>query len=127
MPDNQHPSYNAVTGAKRNLLRKIPQMRQVFILFLLLLVLCVGDTPALGCPNCKDGLADNQARGYFLSILFMMSMPFLMIGAFSTYMYVEIRRARAASGHPLAATGRQKHPSSDLRLALERTGAAQRR
>lgn len=44
---------------------------------------------ALGCPNCKGTLADEAARssdganmvqGYFYSILFMMSMPFILSG-----------------------------------------------
>ena len=53
------------------------------------------------CPTCKDSLAqsdENHAtlvRGYFWSILFMMSMPFLILGSLGTYMYVLVRRARA--------------------------------
>ena len=56
---------------------------------------------ASACPTCKDSLAqsdENHAtlvRGYFWSILFMMSMPFLILGGLGTYMYVLIRRARA--------------------------------
>ena len=52
------------------------------------------------CPTCKDGLAGNDpqaanmARGYFWSILFMMSMPFLILAGLSSYFYWEIRRAR---------------------------------
>ncbi len=57
---------------------------------------------AQACPNCKEALASsdpqqqNMVRGYFYSILFMMSMPFLILGSFSSYMYLEVRRARAA-------------------------------
>lgn len=57
--------------------------------------------PALahGCPTCKDGLAGDPAtsdmvQGYFLSIVFMMSMPFLILGGVSAYFYYEVRRAR---------------------------------
>lgn len=55
---------------------------------------------AEACPNCKDGLSENSTeqaqlvQGYFWSILFMMSMPFLILGTFSSCMYVSVRRAR---------------------------------
>ena len=52
------------------------------------------------CPTCKDGIAESdpaseaQARGYFYSILFMMAMPFVIIGTFGGAAYYSIRRAR---------------------------------
>lgn len=55
---------------------------------------------AEACPGCKDALVANDsqqyqiARGYFWSILFMMSMPALIAGTFGTYVYVEVRRAK---------------------------------
>lgn len=55
---------------------------------------------ASACPTCKDALAENDpnhanvVRGYFYSILFMMAMPFLLLGSFGSYMYLEVRRAR---------------------------------
>lgn len=57
-------------------------------------------TVAEACPGCKEAIAENDlqgqrvARGYFWSILFMMSMPFAILGTFGTYFYVEVRRAR---------------------------------
>jgi hypothetical protein len=57
---------------------------------------------AEACPNCKEALAQNDsdhmrvARGYFWSILFMMSMPFAIVGSFGTYVYVQSRKARAS-------------------------------
>jgi hypothetical protein len=65
------------------------------------LVLALWAAPAWGCPSCKAALAGqegggNLVQGFFVSIVFMMSMPFLMVGAFSGYMYVLVRRARAA-------------------------------
>ena len=60
--------------------------------------------PAAGawaCPGCKDALAANDGdggnlvAGYFWSILFMMSMPFTILGTFSGSMYLAVRRARA--------------------------------
>ena len=67
-----------------------------------LLVLLAAAAVAQACPGCKDALAANDpdhqniVRGYFWSILFMMSMPFLILGSFSAYMYYEVRKARAA-------------------------------
>ena len=53
------------------------------------------------CPTCKNGIADGpqqagMVRGYFWSILFMMSMPFVIFGSLGTYFYLEVRRARTA-------------------------------
>jgi len=54
----------------------------------------------LACPTCKDGIAQSdpasqaQAAGFFYSILFMMAMPFLIIGTFGGAAYLSIRRAR---------------------------------
>ena len=70
---------------------------------LLVLVLCLSAAgQASACPTCKDGLAENDpssqamAAGYFYSILFMMSMPFLIIGTFGSFAYFSIRKAREA-------------------------------
>jgi len=57
---------------------------------------------ATACPSCKEALASDggdKIAGYFWSILFMMSMPFTLLGGFSTYMYVLVRRTRAAAGN----------------------------
>jgi hypothetical protein len=64
-------------------------------------LLAIFAVDALGCPTCKDTLAQNDparanlVRGYFWSILFMMSMPFLILGGLSTYLYFLVRGARA--------------------------------
>lgn len=62
---------------------------------------------AAACPTCKNGLSgqansDGLIRGYFWSILFMMSMPFVILGGISGYMYYLVRRHRAQQGsdHP---------------------------
>jgi len=54
---------------------------------------------SVACPTCKDGFTGDPAtsgmvRGYFWSIVFMMSMPFLILGGISAYFYYEVRRAR---------------------------------
>jgi len=72
-----------------------------YALTLLVLVAVVTSaTTAVACPTCKDGLAAKDpnsqamARGYFYSILFMMAMPFVIIGTFGGAAYLSIRRAR---------------------------------
>jgi hypothetical protein len=59
--------------------------------------------PALACPTCKDQLAHdpasaNLARGFYYSILFMLSMPPLILGSLVAYFYWEVRKARARQG-----------------------------
>ena len=76
--------------------------RQVFVIGLLLVcvVLVATATDALACPMCKAALGSHDRSngdwvgGFFWSILFMLSMPFVLLGSFSTYMYVLVRRAR---------------------------------
>src|SRR6188768_2235981 len=55
---------------------------------------------ASACPTCKDNLAHdpasaNLARGFYYSILFMVSMPFVIFGSLSAYFYYEVRKAKA--------------------------------
>ncbi|NIP86609.1 MAG: hypothetical protein GTO03_14010 [Planctomycetales bacterium] len=74
--------------------------KKLVILLLALIALSLLATLVEACPGCKDAIAENDlegqrvARGYFWSILFMMSMPFTILGTFGTYCYVEVRRAR---------------------------------
>lgn len=71
--------------------------RCCLLLLLVAIVLCAD--VALGCPTCKDQLANdpaaqNIARGYFYSILFMLSMPALILTGLCGYFYWEVCRAR---------------------------------
>jgi hypothetical protein len=58
---------------------------------------------AAACPNCKEGLAQNDpqgqaiAAGFYYSILFMMAMPFAILASFGGLAYLSIRRARLAA------------------------------
>ena len=61
-------------------------------------------TDAWACPMCKAALG-SQGRnhgewvcGFFWSILFMLSMPFLILGGLSAYMYSLVRQARRDGG-----------------------------
>ena len=57
---------------------------------------------AAACPNCKDAMEKQDpthggmVKGYFYSILFMMSTPYLVLGSFCAVMYYRVRRARQA-------------------------------
>ena len=80
-------------------LKKI--MRPTTAVLALVVVACLA-SDAWACPTCKDGLAENDpgsqamAAGYFYSILFMMAMPFLIIGTFGSFAYLSVRKAREA-------------------------------
>jgi hypothetical protein len=58
---------------------------------------------AAACPTCKDGLAQNDphgqsiAAGYAYSVLFMMSMPYLVLCTMGSMAYLTIRRAKNAA------------------------------
>jgi heme/copper-type cytochrome/quinol oxidase subunit 2 len=58
---------------------------------------------ASACPSCKSALGDSPegqrlVRGYFLSICFMVAMPFTVFGGLSGYMYWLVRCARRNGG-----------------------------
>jgi len=53
---------------------------------------------AEACPMCKTALgsgAQHFINAWGASIVFMLSMPFLLVGSFSVYMYILVRAARA--------------------------------
>jgi len=68
--------------------------------FLATLLIGLISSAASACPTCQNAIAENDpnsqsvAAGYFYSILFMMSMPFLILGTFGSAAYFSIRRAR---------------------------------
>ena len=56
---------------------------------------------AEACPGCAEAQAGQGAerggivRGYMLSIIFMMSMPFLLLTTFGGYVFLHVRRTRS--------------------------------
>jgi hypothetical protein len=76
-------------------------VRWVVIAVTVVLVLLLASVAA-ACPTCKDGLAQNDPHGRSLaagisySILFMMSMPYLVLATFGSCAYLSIRRAQKA-------------------------------
>jgi hypothetical protein len=77
------------------------RLLRLLSIFCVLAVVLFCAAIAEACPNCKEALAANDpqqsgiVKGYFYSILFMMSMPFAFVGCFSVYMYRQVLRARA--------------------------------
>jgi hypothetical protein len=78
----------------------------------LLIAVCL--TVALGtasiaaaCPSCRNALNGDEsqgdlARGIYYSILFMMSMPFAIVGTFAALMYRAVKneqRRKDAAEH----------------------------
>ncbi len=78
----------------------ISAIRRTLPLLLVFTVVLLMATDVLACPTCKDGLAESdptsqaQARGFFYSILFMMAMPFVILGTFGSAAYYSIRKSR---------------------------------
>ncbi len=72
---------------------------RVLLPLLVLVVVLLTATDLLACPTCKDGLANSdplsqaQARGFFYSILFMMAMPFVLLGSLGSAAYFSIKKA----------------------------------
>jgi hypothetical protein len=72
--------------------------RMLPTLALLLVLGLAGE--ALGCPNCKEAVANQDgdamrlANGYSWSIILMLSMPFLLLG---TGMMMVVRAVRRGS------------------------------
>jgi uncharacterized membrane protein len=69
---------------------------------------------AEACPTCKDSLASDpvqqgMVKGYFYSILFMMSMPFLILSSLAAYFYYEVRKARRGVCKASPASAAQEH------------------
>ncbi len=83
---------------KRTMKMKRSRIQDLIVVLLLFAFVCIAST-ASACPTCKDGLAgdpaySNMVNGYFWSIIFMMSMPFLVFSGVASYFYYEVRRAR---------------------------------
>lgn len=79
---------------------RLGKLKQTAIALAVVCLVLLSASEAFACPTCKDGLAENdpasaaQAAGYFYSILFMMAMPFLILGTLGSAAYLSIRRAR---------------------------------
>lgn len=98
---------------KRSLLTFIRLCQFVVLAIIVGVILAATATEVLACPMCKAALGSQSRNhgdwvgGFFWSILFMLSMPFILFGSLSVYMYTLVRRARREAagdtGNPRAA------------------------
>jgi hypothetical protein len=89
-----------------------------------LLALLVFASSALACPTCKENLAGdpeaaNVVRGYFYSILFMLSMPPLILSGLSLYFYYEVCKARALQAKAAAEGNSSQHDAAIERQLIQ--------
>ena len=98
----------------------LAQRRNILVVLVALAVAALSAVPADACPSCKAALASaddggNLVNGMFWSIMFMLSMPFLIVGGFSLAAYRAILRARAAApAAPLPASNAAPLPDREL-------------
>ena len=77
-----------------------PAITRWFVAAVVLALVLLIASVAAACPTCKEGLAQNDpqgqalAAGYYYSILFMMSTPYIVLATFGSCAYYSIRRAR---------------------------------
>jgi heme/copper-type cytochrome/quinol oxidase subunit 2 len=71
------------------------------------------------CPGCAEAQAGQGpgragiVQGYQLSIIFMMAMPFLIVGSFGGYVYYSVRKARDEQQTPPDDAASGSDPSND--------------
>ena len=74
--------------------------RTAALLSLLLLACFCLTSEAHACPTCKEAIAGggdetaNMVTGYFWSIIFMLSVPPMILLSLGSYFYLLVRRAR---------------------------------
>lgn len=88
--------------------------RWLTILGFVAVVLVVGTQVAEACPMCAEALASGKADrsqdaplGFYYSILFMLSMPFILTGAFGFAFYRLHRQRLLLESHAPAVTSAQ--------------------
>ena len=93
------------------------RISQLFSLVVFLILACGVTSLARACPSCQQALAEDAshgdfAKGIYYSILFMMSMPFAIVGTFAGLMYRAVkreqRRVAEQNGSPPANTQSQQ-------------------
>ncbi|HEX3725507.1 MAG TPA: hypothetical protein VHV08_04665 [Pirellulales bacterium] len=80
------------------MIRRLTTIRLLVSAACLLAVLAMTAT-AEACPSCKqalngDGSQGELARGLYYSILFMMSMPFAIVGTFGCMAYRAVKKGQ---------------------------------
>jgi hypothetical protein len=74
--------------------------RWVWLTLAVFVAMVVLQSAVWACPTCKESLAQNDparanvVRGYFWSIIFMMSMPYLILGGLGAMFWWQVRKAK---------------------------------
>jgi len=82
---------------------------RVFLVAVAVVLFLALGTTAQACPTCGAGMAEGGEAGrkmlnsWFWSIMFMMSMPFAILGSLGGYMYWIVRKARREQAAGLVA------------------------
>jgi mannose/fructose/N-acetylgalactosamine-specific phosphotransferase system component IIC len=71
-------------------------LSRVLLVAVCLTVVLATASIASACPSCRSALGGDEsqgdlARGLYYSILFMMSMPFAIVGTFAALMYRAVK------------------------------------
>jgi hypothetical protein len=90
--------------------------RAARIILVVALVAILVPTLLSACPTCKDAKSDTDypggsaslPKGFYYSILLMVSAPFVVVGGLGLRIYLARRRSRSHSA--LAATEAQSRP-----------------
>jgi heme/copper-type cytochrome/quinol oxidase subunit 2 len=84
----------------------MPQLRR-YLIAVMLAAACFAQVGVVeACPGCAEAQAGQGpgragiVQGYQLSIVFMMAMPFLIVGSFGGYVYYSVRKAREEQQSP---------------------------
>lgn len=75
-------------------------MRRLLITVVAVTLTLALEGAAFACPGCKEATSEqgqNLARGFSYSILFMMPIPFIIVGSFGGYAYYTMRQREATS------------------------------
>ena len=100
---------NAVTEKQYHVKRQVrlkDWLLTIGILCLAIGALALLANVASACPTCKAGLEHGDlaqqkyASGFYYSILFMMSMPFVILGTFGSFAYYSLRKAQTSDSQP---------------------------
>jgi hypothetical protein len=82
-------------------------IKKLFFICIGLAILTSGTETAFACPTCKAALSadsSNLQQGFAISILFMMTMPFLIIAGWSVFIVRSLNARKNSAVKDVLAT-----------------------